>query len=292
MMKMMSSVMFCTKITVAAFVVLIALAAPWHARAETDVCEGNGYRLQIGDGFQVQRKDAEFCTYRSGDDAVIVLMDWPGLSRETIEAFIDDGYRTGKITLTKHGELRQISTAGGTSYLANVAGIFRNKPIEGVAGGFVGENGQGVAVLISSVADKWAEFEKQANAIIKSIEFTDLEPRVDALEWRRMLSGAGLSYREISESGDVRKDYFFCSDGRFHSSTKRSEHAGGDGATMFGFSTSRNSGDWDVKAVQGSPQIVLYYSNGRESRAGIEDRDGEIWIDGKRYNVIENSRCR
>jgi len=292
MKKMMSSVMYCPKHKVAAFFVLLALTAPLHARAEADVCEGNGYRLQVGENFRVERKDSEICAYRSADDAVVVLRDWPGLSREKIQAFIDDGYRTGKLTLAERGELRQISTAGGSGYLAKVAGTVRDKDVEGVAGGFVGEAGQGVAVLISSAADKWGEYEKQANAIIESIEFTEFKQPIDARAWRRMLSGTGLSYRDLSEGADVRRDYYFCSDGRFHSSTKRSEHAGDDGASMFGFSTSRSSGDWDVTTVQGRPQIVLYFSNGRESRAGIEDRDGETWINGKRYYMTENNRCR
>lgn len=292
MKKMMSSVMSCPKYTVAAFIVVFALTAAMHVRAEADVCKGNGYRLEIGDGFKVQRKDEEFCSYRSGEDAVIVLRDWPGLNRDTIEAFIDDSSRSGRFTLAEHGGLQQISTTGGTGYLAHVAGSVGDQSVEGVAGGIVGEAGQGVAVLISSVADKWSEFEKQANAVIESIEFTEYEPGVGAREWRRILSGAGLSYREFSEGADVRNDYYFCSDGRFRSSTKRSEHGGGDSTTMFGFSTSRNSGDWDIATVRGRTQIVLYYGNGRESRANIEDRDGETWIDDKRYYMIENSRCR
>ena len=277
---------------VAAFFVLLSLAVPWRARAEADVCEGNGYKLDIGNGFQLRHKDAEICSYRAGDDAVILLKDWPGLSRDVIEHFVDIGYQTDAITLVKRGELQQIVTAGGDAYLARVAGIVRNKPVEGVAGGFVGKDGQGVAVLIASVADKWSEFEKQANAVIESIEFTGFEQRIGAREWRRMLSGAGLSYRVFSDYGDARENYYFCSDGRFYSSSRRSGHANRDGDASFGFSSSMDSGEWDLWNVQGGTQLVLFYNNGRERRANIEDRNGETWIDDTRYYMIENRRCR
>lgn len=292
MKTVMSSIMYCPKTTIAAFVAVFVLAAPLHARAEAKVCEGNGYRFEIGDGFEVQRKNDEICTYRSGEDAIIMLKDWPGLNRAMIENIVDHGFQTGSVALEKHGELHQLSTAGGTGYLANVAGSFQGRAIEGIAGGFVGEGGQGVAVLISSLSDKWSEYEKQANAVIESIEFTRVSPQAGARQWQQVLSGSGLSYRDVSENGDTQENYYFCSDGRFHSSTRHSEHAGGDGNTMYGFSNSRDSGEWDVLTVQGATQLVLYYNNGREKRANIEDRDGETWIDNTRYHVIENRRCR
>lgn len=292
MKKVIGSIMSARKYTVAALSVLLALTAPLHVRAEADVCEGNGYRLEVGDGFQVKRKNAEMCSYHAGEDAIILLKDWPGLSRDVIEAFVDNGYQSDDIALLKHGELRQISTAGGAGYLASITGIVRNRAVEGLAGGFVGEDGQGVAVLLSSVADKWGDFEKQANAVIESIEFTEVKQHVGAPEWQRMLSGTGLSYREFSEHGDTRENYYFCSDGRFYQNSARSEHAGDDNATMFGFSNSRDSGEWGIRTVQGRTQLVLYYGNGRENWANIEDRDGETWIDDSRYYMIENRRCR
>jgi hypothetical protein len=291
MKKIISSIISSRKNTVVAFV-LFALIAPLQVRAEADVCEGNGYKLEIGSDFKVQRKDAEICSYRSGEDAVILLKDWPGLSKVAIENFIDNGNYPEGIVMPKRGELRQISTAGGTGYLAKVSGTIGNKAVEGVAGGFVGEKGQGVAVLIASVADKWGDFEKQADAVIESIEFTEFEQRMDARVWHGMLSGTGLSHKEFSEQGDTQEDYFFCSDGYFYSTSKQSRHASGDGNTMFGFSNSRDSGEWELKTVQGGTQLVLYYNNGRESRANIEDRNGETWVDGTRYYMIENHRCR
>lgn len=279
------------KNTAAAFFVLLALSAAMCARAD-DVCKGNGYSMAVGNDFQVRRKDVEICSYRSGDDAVILLKDWPGLSKDDIEAFVDRGYQSTDIALHKRGELQQISTAGGSGYLAAVAGIVDDRAVEGIAGGFVGDSGQGVAVLISSVSDKWSEFEKRADAVIESIEFTEFKPRIGAHEWRQMLSGAGLSQREISEYGETRENYYFCGDGRFNYSSSHSEHAGGDGGEMFGFSSSRASGEWELRTVQGRTQLVLYYSSGRERRAIIEDREGETWIDDTRYYMIENSRCR
>jgi hypothetical protein len=292
MKKMIGSVMRSPQQTVAAFVVLYALIAPLHAHAEADVCEGNGYKLEVGSGFEVQRKNAEICSYRSGEDAVILLKDWPGLSKDAIEEFVDDGHYPDGMAMANHGELRQISTAGGAGYLAKVSGTVRGKAVEGVAGGFVGEKGQGVAVLISSVADKWSEFEKQADAVIESIEFTEYTPRMDARVWHGMLSGTGLSHKESSEHGDTQENYYFCSDGYFYSTSSKSRHASGGGNTMFGFSNSKDSGEWELKNVQGGTQLVLYYNNGRESRAGIEDRNGETWVDGTRYYMIENNRCR
>jgi hypothetical protein len=291
MKKIFSSILSSRINTVMVFV-LIVMIAPIQVRAEADVCEGNGYRLEIGSEFEVQRKDAEICSYRKGEDAVILLKDWPGLSKVAIEDFVDNGHYPEEIAMHQRGELRQISTAGGTGYLARVSGTFRNKAVEGVAGGFVGEKGQGVAVLIASAADKWNELEKQADAVIESIEFTEFEKRMNVRMWDQMLAGTGLSHRQFSEQGDTQEDYFFCSDGHFYSTSKKSRHASGDGNTMFGFSNSRNSGEWELKTVPGGTQLVLYYNNGRESRASIEDRDGETWVDGTRYYMIENNRCR
>lgn len=292
MRRKLNSIYYSPKKTAVTFLVLLVLAAAISSRAEADICKGNGYSMEVGSDFLVRRKDGELCSYRSGDDAVILLQDWPGLGKGVIEAFVDSGYRAAGITLNRHSELRQIITAGGSGYLADVEGIVDNRAVKGIAGGFVGDNGQGVAVLIASVSDRWDEFEKQANAVIESIEFTEFVPQIGAREWRRMLSGAGLSLREDSERGETREDYYFCGDGRFIYHSARAGHAGGDGGVMFGFSSSSESGDWELRKVRGRTQLVLYYGNGRERRANIEDRDGETWINGVRYFMIENNRCR
>jgi hypothetical protein len=67
---------------------------------------------------------------------------------------------------------------------------------------------------------------------------------------------------------------------------------GHDSGASVGFSGRTRSGSWDVVDDDGNSRLVMQYADGREKSAIIEDRDGQTLLDGQRFYMMRNSRCR
>jgi hypothetical protein len=107
-----------------------------------------------------------------------------------------------------------------------------------------------------------------------------------------MLSGTRLSLRGKANDRRRKEDLYFCSDGSFRHHLSASAVEESDSGSALGFSTKTRSGSWRVIDDAGKSRLVLRYSDGSEESAIIEDRNGQTILNGQRYYMMRNNRCR
>lgn len=115
---------------------------------------------------------------------------------------------------------------------------------------------------------------------------------VSARDWRYMLAGSRLKMRESVDGSQREESLDFCSNGVFYNRLLTTDIRHNDVASSFGMSTKQVSGMWIVTEVDGANQLLLRKRDSEERRMLIEDRNGETYLDGKRYYMLENRRCR
>jgi hypothetical protein len=131
-----------------------------------------------------------------------------------------------------------------------------------------------------------------AREIAASIKFVEFSPGPDARDWYYMLAGTRLSLRGSVDDMSRKEDIYFCSDGGFKHRLSRSVGQESDTFSTFGFSARTRSGLWEIVDDAGKSRLLLHYSNGREESAIIEDRNGQTFLDGQRFYMMRNNRCR
>ena len=272
--------------------VLILLCVPAVVPAGTFTNPDYGYSIEIDDSFRMTRNgDATF--FVSEDDgSAIFIRNWPGLDESAAKDYLKHGYQDERIAIVSSGEPREVAADTGKGYMVDIQGIIERRMVKGVAGGFIGDSGQGMVVIFAAPEESWEQAAPEFEKARASIKFIDFEPGHDAREWYRMLSGTRLSSRGIASDRHQREDFYFCGDGSFDHRMSRSSIRDSDSGSAFGYSGRTRSGMWDVVDDQGTIRLVLRYSNGRESSASIEDRGGEVYLDGQRYRAMRNPRCR
>ncbi|NNL07034.1 MAG: hypothetical protein HKO86_04855 [Gammaproteobacteria bacterium] len=275
------------------FIVLLVLvftaSASW---AETFTNEDYGYTIEVDDSFEMVRNDHATYFRSKENDAVIIIRNWPGLDEDTARNYLQHGYQDKYVAITPAGELKAIEVSEGKGLLADAQAIVERELMKGVVGGLVGNQGQGMIVVIMVASENWEKLEPVAQETAASVKFIDYRTGPDARDWYYMLAGARLSLRGTSSDRSKREDIYFCSDGSFKhrmSSTAIREH---DSGASVGFSGRTRSGSWEVVDDEGNSRLVMQYADGREKSAIIEDREGQTLLDGQRFYMMRNSRCR
>jgi hypothetical protein len=149
-----------------------------------------------------------------------------------------------------------------------------------------------MVVLVSGPDADWEKMASLAKQTTASIKFIDYDASKDVIDWYRLLAGKRLSLRGSSDDSSRREDLYFCRDGGFEHRITRSGSKDSGTGTSFGFSAKNKSGLWTVAYDDGTSRLVLRYSDGPEMSATIEDRNGRIFVNGQRYYIMRNNRCR
>jgi hypothetical protein len=62
--------------------------------------------------------------------------------------------------------------------------------------------------------------------------------------------------------------------------------------SVYGQASNRGAGHWQIQAINGKAHIIFNYHGGARETALLEDNSGKILLNGSRYFVVENDRCR
>jgi len=273
-------------------VALLVIFAPVVSSAQTFTNTEYGYSIEVDDSFQLTRNnDATY--FRSKDnDSVVIIKNWPGLDEDTAKDYLQQGYQDERIAIVAVNDPEEISVDSGKAQLVDVQGIIERKAMKGVAGSYVGNDGQGMVLVVSGSSEDWDALAPVAREIAASVKFVEFSPGPDAHDWYYMLAGTRLSLRGSVDDMSRREDIYFCSDGGFKHRLARSVGQESDSVSTFGFSARTRSGSWEIVDEAGKSRLLLHYSNGREESAIIEDRNGQTFLDGQRFYMMRNNRCR
>jgi hypothetical protein len=273
-------------------VALIVLFVPVVSSAQTFTNSEYGYSIEVDDSFQLTRNND--ATYFSSKDnkSVVIIKNWPGLDEDTAKDYLQQGYQDERIAIVAVNEPEEVNIDNGKALLVDVQGIIERKAMKGIAGSFVGGDGQGMVLVVSGPSEDWDILAPAAREIATSIKFVEFSPGPDARDWHYMLAGTRLSLRGSVDDMSRKEDIYFCSDGEFRHRLARSVGQESDTVSTFGFSARTRSGSWGIVDDAGKSRLLLHYNNGREESAIIEDRNGQTFLDGQRFYMMRNNRCR
>jgi hypothetical protein len=272
-----------------ALALVVFPAVSWAQVFTNDVY---GYSIEVDDGFELVRNDHATYFRSKDNDSVIIIKNWPDLDEAVAKDYLHHGYQDERFAIVPVTEPEAIEMTEGKGLLVDAMAIIERKLMKGIAGAFIGAQGQGMVVVIMGANEDWEKLAPVAKSTTGSIGFIELRAGPDARDWYYMLAGTRLSLRGTATDRGRREDIYFCGDGSFQhrmTSTGVREH---DSGSSFGFSGRTRSGSWEVVDDGGDSRLELRYSNGREKSAVIEDRDGQTLLDGQRFYMMRNSRCR
>ena len=272
---------------------LLVLSAPAIISAKTFTSHEFGYSVELDDSFQLSRNNGATWFSTEQDGGLVVIRNWPGLDLETAKNYLQQGYQDARLAVVPEGEAREVVVGDGKGYLVNIRGVSERKAIKGVAGGFVGNKGQGMIVVLFGPEANWEKLAPVADRMIAGVKFVEVESASLSRDWYRMLAGSRLSFRgEVSDDRRVREDLDLCGDGYFsHRISSSAVRDSGSGSSI-GHSTKTRSGVWRVVDEDGTDRLVLLYNDGSDVSGVIESRDGKIYVDGRHYTRKRKNRCR
>lgn len=275
------------------FVLLYLLIfIPLVSFAQTYSNDNYGYSIEIDEAYQLIR-DNGAAYFRSKDnDSAVIIKNWTGVDEASAHDYLLQGYQNEILAIVPVSEPEEIKVDNGKGFLVDIQGVVERKLVKGLAGVFIGDNGQGIVVLVSGSSDDWEKLAPVAKKTAASVKFGEVSARPSAEDWYYMLAGTRLSLRGSENDVRQREDVYFCSDGRFKHRMSSSASRDFDYGSTYGFSTRTRSGSWWVMDDAGNSRVVLRYDNGREQSAIIEDRNGQTFLDDQRYYMMRNNRCR
>ncbi len=251
-----------------------------------------GYSIEIGDKYRVIR-DYGLTYFESAEsDNTVMVRNWPGLTEQIAKDYLLEGYQDDRIAVVATSSVKELEAENGTGVWVDVVGIFDRQLVKGIAAGLIGDDGQGIVLLAAAAEKDWDGFASEAKDIAASVKFIERRAGPDARDWYYMLSGKRLSLWDDANDGRRREDLYLCSDGSFQHRIAKSEISESDTGSSFGHSTRTRNGSWKVVDKDEDSYLMLLYGEGFEESAIIEYRDGLILIDGRRYAIKKNNRCR
>lgn len=274
-------------------ILIPVLIAPLAISAATFTNDRFGYTIDIDDSFHLARNDEATYFGSSEHEGVIAIRNWPGLDEETAKTYLQQGYQDARIAIVPAGDLEEIAVANGKGFLVDIDGIIERRRVKGVAAGIIGDQGQGMVVMFTAPEESWDKLKTTVSQSTASIKFIEFEQGPAAREWHYILAGTRLSFRgKVNDDRRVREDLNLCSDGSFRHRVSSSAITDSDSGSAFGHSAKSRSGDWRVVDDDGAARLLLRYTDGRSESARIEDREGQIYIDGRHYRRLRKSSCR
>jgi hypothetical protein len=261
--------------------------------AQTYSNPGLGFSITIDDYFSQQSQEGSVYYFTSEDNAsTVIIKNWPGLSIEEVRQAGKLGYQDEGIALTASGVPTETPMKKGWGLTVDVDGFIEQARVKGILGGFVGNKGQGFIILVAATPESWPQIKPRSQAIFNSIGFIRFSGGQDVTRWRQYLTGMRLAYRSTHGGGSSREDYYLCSDGSFMQSGGTSNYSAGGGVSVYGQASNRGAGHWQIQTINGKAHIIFNYHGGARETALLEDDNGKTLLNGSRYFVVENDRCR
>ena len=271
-------------------ILLSVLSLPVSAKTYSD--PNLGFRITIDDYFSQFSQQGELYYFVSADNTdMIIIQNWPGLRVDEVREASRTGYQAEGVALTSQGSPKEHPVTKGWGLTVPVNGFIEQTNVNGILGGYVGNEGQGFIILLASSPEKWPKLESRSAAVFDSIAFTRYSGGADAAKWKKYFQGKRLAYRSTYDGGSSREDYYLCSDGSFLRSAGSTDFASAPGVSVFGQSGNRGAGRWRIQAIDDQPNIIFDYHNGNSESYRLEDKKGRTLLNGSRYFVVENDQC-
>lgn len=272
-------------------ILLITLSS--FCLAKTNDNPDFGFSITVDDYFSQQSQVGRFYYFRSADNSsTITIKNWPGLSIEKVRQIGNLGYQDEGVTLTTSAKPREIQLKQGMGLTVDVDGFIEQSRVKGVLGAYVGDNGQGFIILLAATPEAWPQIKSRVDTILNSIDFISYNSGQDIGKWKQYLTGMRLTYRSTYGGRSSREDYYLCSDGSFQQSGGTSNYSAGGGISVYGQTKNRNTGKWRIEPIHGKAHIIFKYHGGAVETVLLEDRNGKTLLNGLRYFIVKNDRCR
>lgn len=271
---------------------LLLVFFPVVTTAQTFTNDQYGYSIEIDDGFELARND-DVTYFRSKDnDNVVIIKNRSGLNDDTARDYLQRGYQNEQIAIVAVSQPEEINVENGKGLVVDIQAIIERKLMKGVAGSYIGDDGQGIVLVVSAAVEDWQELASSAQEVMASIKFIKGRAGPDARDWYYLLAGTRLSLREKLNDKSKKEYLSFCSDGDFRHRISASSISESDSGSAMGHSTRTRSGLWRVVDDDGKTRLLLNYDDGRNVSVIIEDRNGQILLDGRRYHRLRKHMCR
>ena len=271
---------------------LLLLIVPLVISAQTFTNDDYGYSIEVDDSFDLTRNDHATYFRSMENDKIVIIKNWPGLDDKMARDYLLQGYQDERMAIVSVSEPEEIDVENGKGLLVDIEGIIERKLMKGVAGSYIGNNGQGIVLVVSTASEDWSKLAPEAQKITSSVKFIERVSGADAPDWYYVLAGARLTLRDTSNNNSRREDLNLCSDGDFKHRMSTSAIKESDSGSAMGYSTKTRSGVWRVVDDNGNSRLLLLYNDGDRESAVIEDRGGQIFLDGRRYSRLRKNSCR
>jgi len=252
-----------------------------------------GVSITIDDYFSQKSQEDNIYYFTSADNAAtVIIKNRPGLSIEEVRKTGELGFQDDGVALIAQSKAEEKSVKKGWGMTVDVDGFIDQSKVKGILGGYVGDKGQGFIILLAATPETWPEIKSYSDSLFNSIAFIKYSADKSVNKWRKYLSGKRLAYRSTHGGGSTREDYYLCSNGSLLQSGGSSNYSAGGGVSVYGQANNRNTGRWHIQTINRKPHIIFNYGGGSSETALLEDKDGKTLLNGSRYFVVENDRCR
>jgi len=271
---------------------LLLLFVSVVAAAQTFTNDDYGYSIEVDDGYQLIQNNGTAYFRSKENDSLVIIKNRPGLEEAMAKDYLRQGFQDERMAFVSVSEPVEINAVNGKGFLVDIEGIIERKQIQGVAGSYIGNDGQGIVLLVSAAREDWDQLASEAQEITASIKFVEGATGPATPDWYRVLAGSRLSLRDTSDGKSRREDLNLCSDGGFLHRMSTSAMKDSDSGSAMGYSTKTRSGVWRVVDDNGKSRLLLLYNDGRQESAIIVSRSGQIFLDGRRYSRFRKNNCR
>lgn len=251
-----------------------------------------GYSIDIDDSLEMTRNDA-MTYFRSRDnDNVVIIKNRSDLDEASAREYLQQGYQNERIAIVTVSDPEEISVENGKGFLVDIQAIIERKLMKGVAGSYIGNDGQGLVLVVSAASEDWEKLAPAAQKSAASVKFIKGTTGPNARDWYNLLAGTRLSLREDLDDKSKKEYLSFCSNGDFRHRISASSFTESDSGSAMGHSTRTRSGFWNVVDDDGKTRLLLNYNDGRDVSVVIEDLNGQILLDGRRFHRLRKHTCR
>lgn len=217
------------------------------------------------------------------DDQVGRVFVWMAQGTDAdVRNIMTQGFAAGgAVMLTPAGELRTEGASLVGDYQANDGmTTFKAQARAQTRGGVA------VAVVAVAPPEQFAQYQKLAVQIEKSLKF-GVTPKASAGtgggQWAQILNGRRVARYHTSGDYSEKTQFDLCTDGRFY------KRFSGSSVNNLGSGLVKQ-GDGGAWSVQGN-QLILRWSNGEVSQHLLEDRGGQLFVDGTRWLMAGQAIC-
>lgn len=180
----------------------------------------------------------------------------------------------GALLLTPRGTVRE----EGSALVADYAASDGSREYQAQARVVSGASGVSVALVAVAPPGRLEPFVRLATQVAATLRF-DVPPAVAASPggggWAAALANRRVVKFHHGSGYSEKTEFVLCGDGRF----QRSFGATSVSQLGTGVASNRNSGRW---SVQGSV-LTLAYDDGNRVSVQLEDRGGQLFVDGERW---------